>query len=943
MAKQQNQPDPRQQAEYNRYVAESARLEAERLDFSRNITEELKDQMNIRTRTNEADKAALSLSRQIATAASQNNVLLGNTNQIGRQILKDEKTRAQILREIAIVENTIGDSQSKSSQLVERILNLQEKQDTTLQKRQSLLNQFQSASDEDKKSLAERIKNLDSYNDRYQGLIDKVLEESKGLDSTSKKEFDKLLTFKMMLSNMDKILEGRYEEDKIQKKINDRMGVTGALVTGLGGIMQRLGLRSGIFNDAMEEARQTMHGMAEEAERGEKSFSKMQIAAAGLGKILKGVGKALTDPAVIAGKIADSFFNVDNAIQDLRRQTGQASTNFASLNDKFASAVDVLKVASDLTRETGINATAIFTPQDLGRLAEAKNLLGLSAEQANNLALNARVSGNTLEGYQESIVEAVNQYNDLNGSTIAHGQVLQDVLSTSSDIAMSLGGDAGRITKAAAAARKLGLELSKVDKIADSLMDFESSIQNELEAQLLTGKNINLAKARELALSNKLGDLADELNRQGVSAAEYSKMNRIQQESLAKALGMSREELGKSLAIQLAQQGASEEAIAAARGMTVEQLRSASVQEKLNKLVEKLGQSFSPILEILVPIVDAVAAIALPIAKGIASVMKWSSEIKILGEEIGKLGPILLLTGALVARSFSLKVLGGFISSLGQLGTKLVAGTAKLLGFSAAQSTTAASTTAVGTATKTSGRFIGSFFRSLSSGLMALANPAALLGLAAVTGAIIGIGFALKLAAPGIKAFGSVFSAVFGGLSNIIKTAFEGVKSLFTEMDPKKLYETGKALTKTAIGLAAFSAALAGASFAGLLGGGVLSDLEKLASFGQPLSTVGTSLTVVAAGIAGIATALSTLETEKLNELKDLVITTAFAAPAVAATGAITELVSGLIGAPTESSSNKELLAEIKLLRAAVEKGGNVYMDGNKVGQAMVLASTKLS
>ena len=167
MAKQQNQPDPKQQAEYNRYVAESARLEADRLDFSRNITEELKDQMNIRTRTNESDKAALSLSRQVARAASENVVLLGNSNQIGREILKDEKTRAQILREIAIVENTIGDSQSQSSQLVKKVLDLQKAQDSTLLNRQSLVEEFQNASDKEKKDLAEKIANIDNYN---QGL-----------------------------------------------------------------------------------------------------------------------------------------------------------------------------------------------------------------------------------------------------------------------------------------------------------------------------------------------------------------------------------------------------------------------------------------------------------------------------------------------------------------------------------------------------------------------------------------------------------------------------------------------------------------------------------------------------------------------------------------------------------------------------------------------------
>ncbi len=110
----------------------------------------------------------------------------------------------------------------------------------------------------------------------------------------------------------------------------------------------------------------------------------------------------------------------------------------------------------------------------------------------------------------------------------------------------------------------------------------------------------------------------------------------------------------------------------------------------------------------------------------------------------------------------------------------------------------------------------------------------------------------------------------------------------------------------------------------------------------EPLATVGVSLTAIASGLAGIALALSTLETEKINELKGLVMTTAFAAPMVAASGAITELISGITGGG-EDSSNSELLAEIKALRAAVEAGGDVYIDGNKAGNALMLASYKSS
>jgi len=206
-----------------------------------------------------------------------------------------------------------------------------------------------------------------------------------------------------------------------------------------------------------------------------------------------------------------------------------------------------------------MNLNGIMGPEQVGRLTESVKLLGLGADEAAGLAKFSTISGESIDEFQKSVVESTNKFNGLNKSAINHGQVMQDVLSTSDDIALSLGGDAGRIAAAAAAARKLGMDLKRVDGIAGSLMDFESSIQNELEAQLLTRGRINLAKAREFALNNDLKGLSQELANNGASSAEFSQMNRIQQESLAKALGMSREELAKSLILRELNAGKSAE------------------------------------------------------------------------------------------------------------------------------------------------------------------------------------------------------------------------------------------------------------------------------------------------------------------------------------------------------------------------------------------------
>jgi hypothetical protein len=93
----------------------------------------------------------------------------------------------------------------------------------------------------------------------------------------------------------------------------------------------------------------------------------------------------------------------------------------------------------------------------------------------------------------------------------------------------------------------MGLELKQLDGMADSFLDFESSISKEMEAQLLTGKDINLAKAREAFLNNDLAAAAEEITKQTGGAGEFLKMNRIQQQSLAEAMGMTRDSMADML------------------------------------------------------------------------------------------------------------------------------------------------------------------------------------------------------------------------------------------------------------------------------------------------------------------------------------------------------------------------------------------------------------
>jgi hypothetical protein len=68
----------------------------------------------------------------------------------------------------------------------------------------------------------------------------------------------------------------------------------------------------------------------------------------------------------------------------------------------------------------------------------------------------------------------------------------------------------------------------------------------------------------------------------------------------------------------------------------------------------------------------------------------------------------------------------------------------------------------------------------VSIGLRALANPQALLGLGAITLALLGIGAAMRLAAPAFQAFGTIIKATFDGISTLIETVSSSISKLLS-------------------------------------------------------------------------------------------------------------------------------------------------------------------
>jgi hypothetical protein len=223
--------------------------------------------------------------------------------------------------------------------------------------------------------------------------------------------------------------------------------------------------------------------------------------------------------------------------------------------------------------------------EDVALMSQLENIAGLTAEESQGILQYTLATNQSATKATKDLMANYKVAGLKRGVVLNEKDALKEVSKLSNAIKLSTAGGAAGLAKSVAAAKALGSDLSKVDDIAGSILNFEESIESELSAELLTGKQLNLEKAREAALNNDLATLSDEIAKNVGDAADFAKMNRIQQDAIAKSVGMSREELATTLTNQEALKNISASSIEDAQ----EQYNLAKAKGKEEEFLKQLG------------------------------------------------------------------------------------------------------------------------------------------------------------------------------------------------------------------------------------------------------------------------------------------------------------------------------------------------------------------
>jgi hypothetical protein len=254
----------------------------------------------------------------------------------------------------------------------------------------------------------------------------------------------------------------------------------------------------------------------------------------------------------LAAKIATDFAS---SMLDIRQSLGTSAIDSARLAGNMAAAGAAAKVVGGnsqeaeaavkgLVREFG--SLSVVTLEVSTQLGLITGQFGISGDNAAKLLKSMDAISTASIETNLNLISTVGELARAEG--VAPAQVLNDMASDT-ELFAKFGKDGGKnIGLAAIQAAKLGVNMATVAGIAESLLDFESSITNEMEAEVLLGKNLNLDKARQLSLAGDFDGLQKEILKNVGSEAEFNAMNVVQRQALAKSLGMNVADLANMVA-----------------------------------------------------------------------------------------------------------------------------------------------------------------------------------------------------------------------------------------------------------------------------------------------------------------------------------------------------------------------------------------------------------
>jgi hypothetical protein len=423
-----------------------------------------------------------------------------------------------------------------------------------------------------KKVYASQASELSSISKIYKGLTDVQTQSLKAVESSLSAVQSSLIADENKKSILDSTLSGITELQALQQKIAEtgpddvqaQQSISASYDAQLNSLREAILIKESIGELTKEEADALWNAL--DSQKGSlavaqqystinqetKELIQSQIDAyEGIKKSIRGViGTAKMLFSGWQGFARITLIGVGQAINKLGKTTrefggflGGASVSATILGTVFDDAGEVAKGLAD---ELGGIEKATFGAQ-LNTNLMAINMGISGAEAAKLTGAFARLNGGSVETAQ-NLAAGTKEMAKTAG--VVPAKVMADLAGSAEEFAL-YGKDGGKnLAQAAVQAAKMGVSLKTMTGVADNLLDFENSINGELELGAMLGKNINLDRARALAYEGDIAGATQETLDALGGVEAFNQMDYFQKKKTAELLGTSVEELQKMVTTQ---------------------------------------------------------------------------------------------------------------------------------------------------------------------------------------------------------------------------------------------------------------------------------------------------------------------------------------------------------------------------------------------------------
>jgi len=407
---------------------------------------------------------------------------------------------------------------------------------------------LKSKTDYEKESISlnkSEMKEVSDFTKKY----DLYIKDEKDQSIRNRDNVDKAKSYNMLMG--DRIKSMSLIKENV-KGIGTALGFSQvmAMVTTIGAAFVAGGLLMGpfiLFSAAVlgvakifQQLSGNIAEMSKQIGVGGSKTQEMSLSSVQLEKRFRQVGLTIEDANQAAGALAQTFFNLDYVTPKTQETVARIAVGTRDTAQNVSKTLDTFMLMQGSSFES----------------AENIYKMGVSMASAANVPIRA---------------------------------VMAD-LSSNSALAAKYGGQFTKETVIASImARKIGLSFADIASAADKSLDIENSVNAQFEASVLLGRELNMEQLRYYALrGNILGVEREQLKLIGTER-EWTKLNTIQRQALADALGLSVDKVGKMVSRR-------EEALSIEQQMLNLQTKQS---DSWNNILPKLGSVIGVIEQLM--------------------------------------------------------------------------------------------------------------------------------------------------------------------------------------------------------------------------------------------------------------------------------------------------------------------------------------------------------